>query len=66
MNLQGNSVKLEDWQAPAYSLFGRKTCGHCIMELKMFEKNADAHPNRVQLIAINVDGEKSRYASGRK
>lgn len=58
-DLQGNSVKLEDWQGTRLLTFWSETCGHCIMELKMFEKMADAHPNRVQLIAINVDGEKA-------
>ena len=35
-----------------------ETCGRCVAELKEFEKLAEANPNKVQLIAINVDGDK--------
>ena len=58
-DLQGNPAQLDDWQGTRLLTFWSETCGHCIMELKMLEKMAEAHPNRVQLIAINVDGEKA-------
>ena len=56
-DLQGNPAQLDDWKGTRLLTFWSETCGHCIMELKMLEKMAEAHPNRVQLIAINVDGE---------
>lgn len=56
-DLQGKQANLNDWQGTRLLTFWSETCGHCIMELKELEKLASAHPNKVQLIAINVDGE---------
>lgn len=57
-DLQGNNVKLDDWKGTRLLVFWSETCGRCVAELKEFEKLAETHPNKVQLIAINVDGEK--------
>lgn len=56
-DLQGKQANLEDWHGTRVLTFWSETCGHCVMELKEFEKLAQAHPNKVQFIAINVDGE---------
>lgn len=57
-DLQGKEVKLDDWQGTRLLTFWSETCGRCVAELKEFEKLAEANPNKVQLIAINVDGDK--------
>ena len=57
-DLQGKEVKLSDWKGTRLLTFWSETCGRCVAELKKFEKLAEAHPNKVQLIAINVDGDK--------
>ncbi|OOF37633.1 TlpA family protein disulfide reductase [Rodentibacter heidelbergensis] len=57
-DLQGKPVNLKDWQGTRLLTFWSETCGHCMAELKTFEQLNDTHPNQVQLIAINVDGEK--------
>ncbi|OOF44547.1 thioredoxin [Rodentibacter trehalosifermentans] len=57
-DLQGNPVSLKDWQGTRLLTFWSETCGHCMAELKAFEQLNAAYPNQVQLIAINVDGEK--------
>ncbi|QPB42714.1 TlpA family protein disulfide reductase [Rodentibacter haemolyticus] len=56
-DLQGKQVNLQDWQGTRLLTFWSETCGHCIVELKEVEKLATLYPNKVQLIAINVDGE---------
>lgn len=56
-DLQGKQAHLNDWQGTRLLTFWSETCGHCIAELKAFEKLAADHPNKVQLIAINVDNE---------
>ena len=57
-DLQGKEVKLDDWKGTRLLTFWSETCGRCVAELKEFEKLAEANPNKVQLIAINVDGDK--------
>lgn len=56
-DLRGKQATLNDWQGTRLLTFWSETCGHCIAELKEFEKLAAAYPNKIQLIAINVDGE---------
>lgn len=56
-DLQGKQADLSDWQGTRVLTFWSETCGHCIAELKEFEQLVALHPNKVQLIAINVDGE---------
>lgn len=58
-DLQGKQAKLSDWQGTRLLTFWSETCGVCVAELKELEGIAAAHPNKVQLIAINVDGEKA-------
>ena len=57
-DLQGKEVKLDDWKGTRLLTFWSETCGRCVAELKEFEKLAEANPDKVQLIAINVDGGK--------
>ena len=57
-DLQGKEVKLDDWKGTRLLTFWSETCGRCVAELKEFEKLAEANPDKVQLIAINVDGDK--------
>ncbi|MDU5698119.1 MAG: TlpA disulfide reductase family protein [Haemophilus parainfluenzae] len=45
-DLQGKEVKLDDWKGTRLLTFWSETCGRCV------------NPNKVQLIAINVDGDK--------
>lgn len=56
-DLQGKQISLNDWQGTRLLTFWSETCGHCMVELKTFEQLNEAYPNKVQLIAINVDGE---------
>ena len=58
-DLQGKQAKLSDWQGTRLLTFWSETCGVCVAELKELEGIAAAYPNKVQLIAINVDGEKA-------
>ena len=39
--------------------FWSETCGACIAELKTLQQWAEKYPNQVQLIAMNIDGEKA-------
>ena len=59
-DLQGKEVKLDDWKGTRLLTFWSETCGRCVAELKEFEKLAEANPNKVQLIAINVRSEERR------
>lgn len=58
-DLQGNPTKLNDWKGSRLLTFWSGTCGVCVAELKALEDFAEKHPNKVQLIAINVDGDKA-------
>lgn len=57
-DLQGNPASLENWQGTRLLVFWSETCGHCVAELKEFEKLAEENPGKISPIAINVDGEK--------
>lgn len=57
-DLQGKPAQLNDWKGTRLLVFWSETCGRCVAELKEFEKLAAANPNKVSLIAINVDGDK--------
>ena len=39
--------------------FWSETCGACIAELKTLQQWAEKYPNQVQLVAMNIDGEKA-------
>ncbi len=59
-DLQGNKVTLATWKNQNLLLtFWSESCGVCIAELKELEKTAQAYPDKLQLVAINVDGEKA-------
>ena len=59
-DLQGNKASLSDWQGKTVLInFWSETCGACIAELKTLQQWAEKYPNQVQLIAMNIDGEKA-------
>ena len=59
-DLQGNKVSLQQWQGKTLLLsFWSETCGACISELKTLEQMQQRYPDKIQLVAINVDGEKA-------
>ncbi|TCP92202.1 thiol-disulfide isomerase/thioredoxin [Cricetibacter osteomyelitidis] len=59
-DLQGNAVSLENIKGNTTLLiFWSETCGICVAELKEFQQMAEKHPNKIKLLAINVDGEKA-------
>ena len=59
-DLQGNKASLSDWQGKTVLInFWSETCGACITELRTLQQWAEKYPNQVQLIAMNIDGEKA-------
>ncbi|MBN6078514.1 TlpA family protein disulfide reductase [Aggregatibacter actinomycetemcomitans] len=57
-DLQGNKAALNDWQGKTVLInFWSETCGACIVELQTLQQWAEKYPNRVQLVAMNIDGE---------
>lgn len=59
-DLQGNKASLSDWQGKTVLInFWSETCGACISELRTLQQWAEKYPNQVQLIAMNIDGEKA-------
>ena len=59
-DLQGNKASLSDWQGKTVLInFWTEPCGACIAELKTLQQWAEKYPNQVQLIAMNIDGEKA-------
>ena len=59
-DLQGNKASLSDWQGKTVLInFWSETCGACIAELRTLQQWAGKYPNQVQLIAMNIDGEKA-------
>jgi resA len=59
-DLQGNKASLSDCQGKTVLInFWSETCGACIAELRTLQQWAEKYPNQVQLIAMNIDGEKA-------
>lgn len=59
-DLQGNKASLSDWQGKTVLInFWSETCGACIAELRTLQQWAEKYPNQVQLVAMNIDGEKT-------
>lgn len=59
-DLQGNAVTLaQGIGKPQLISFWSETCGVCIAEMKVLQEWATRYPNRVRLLAINIDGEKA-------
>lgn len=59
-DLQGNKASLSDWQGKTVLInFWSETCGACIAELRTLQQWAEKYPNQVQLVAMNIDGEKA-------
>ena len=59
-DLQGNKASLSDWQGKTVLInFWSETCGACITELRTLQQWAEKYPKQVQLVAMNIDGEKA-------
>ena len=59
-DLQGNKASLSDWQGKTVLInFWSETCGACIAELRTLQQWVEKYPNQVQLVAMNIDGEKT-------
>ena len=59
-DLQGNKASLSDWQGKTVLInFWSETCGACIAKLRTLQQWAEKYPNQVQLVAMNIDGEKA-------
>ena len=59
-DLQGNAASVSDWQGKTVLInFWSETCGACIAELRTLQQWAEKYPNQVQLVAMNIDGEKA-------
>ena len=59
-DLQGHKASLSDWQGKTVLInFWSETCGACIAELRTLQQWAEKYPNQVQLVAMNIDGEKA-------
>ena len=59
-DLQGNKASLSDWQDKTVLInFWSETCGACIAELRTLQQWEEKYPNQVQLVAMNIDGEKA-------
>lgn len=59
-DLQGNKASLSDWQGKTVLInFWSETCGACIAELRTLQQWVEKYPNQVQLVAMNIDGEKA-------
>ena len=59
-DLQGNKASLSDWQGKTVLInFWSETCGACIAELRTLQQWEEKYPNQVQLVAMNIDGEKA-------
>ena len=57
---QGTKDSISDWQGKTVLInFWSETCGACIAELRTLQQWAEKYPNQVQLIAMNIDGEKA-------
>lgn len=59
-DLQGNPVQWHHWQGkPVLLSFWSESCGVCVAELKILSQWVKQYPNQIQLVAINIDGEKA-------
>ena len=57
-DLQGKSAGLKQWEGRKILLsFWSETCGACVAELRALEQTEKAYPNKIKLVAVNVDGE---------
>lgn len=57
-DLQGNKTELNRFRGKTLLMsFWSGTCGVCVAELKSLEKMATEYPDKVEILAINIDGE---------
>lgn len=57
-DLQGNKAELNRFRGKTLLMsFWSGTCGVCMAELKSLEKLAVEYPGKVEILAINIDGE---------
>ncbi|WP_133543505.1 TlpA family protein disulfide reductase [Mesocricetibacter intestinalis] len=59
-DLQGNKTELSRWRGkPTLLNFWSETCGACIAELKQLEELSLRYPDKLHIVAVNIDGEKA-------
>ncbi|ABR75021.1 thioredoxin [Actinobacillus succinogenes] len=57
-DLQGNKTELNQFHGKTLLMsFWSGNCGVCVAELKSLEKMAAEYPDKVEILAINIDGE---------
>ncbi|MDG6894646.1 TlpA family protein disulfide reductase [Volucribacter amazonae] len=61
-DLAGNPVNLPNHQAITLLTFWSESCGVCLAELQQFSKLQQQYPEKLQILAINIDGEKANTA----
>ncbi|MFQ1050874.1 TlpA family protein disulfide reductase [Avibacterium paragallinarum] len=58
-DLQGNKVELSQFAGKKLLInFWSETCGICIVEMKLLQQFSQSYPESLQLLAINIDGER--------
>lgn len=58
-DLQGNKVELNQFTGKKLLInFWSETCGICIVEMKLLQQFSQTYPDQLQLLAINIDGER--------
>ncbi|MDG2942865.1 TlpA family protein disulfide reductase [Exercitatus varius] len=63
-DLQGNQAELNRFRGKTLLMsFWSGTCGVCVAELKTLEKMAGEYPGKVEIVAINIDGENADIQS---
>lgn len=63
--LNGESVKLANVikQKPLFITFWSETCGGCIAEMLELQRLRQLHPNKLDFLAINIDGKDADTAA---
>ncbi|MGV6989310.1 TlpA family protein disulfide reductase [Testudinibacter sp. P80/BLE/0925] len=64
-NLSGEAVKLENvvQQKPLFITFWSENCGGCIAEMLELQRLQQAHPDKLDFLAINIDGKNADTAT---
>lgn len=61
-DLIGNPLSLPHSNIPLILTFWSESCSVCLAELQQFSKLSQQYPDKLQLLAINIDGEKADTA----
>ncbi|WP_040976304.1 TlpA family protein disulfide reductase [Necropsobacter massiliensis] len=63
-DLQGNAVHLNDLQGkPVLLNFWSESCGICLFELNALQQRLQQSSAQIQVLAVNIDGERSDTAA---